>query len=137
MVAWVSDTKVGRQHQQVKEKLGGKYADSGQWLLESSEFFSWRDSSRGHFWLRGSVGTGKSSLVSIVIEHFKDKTETLAYFYCTNDLSAPETKEAPKTTILRALAAHLVLSPDKTAIAEEVKIEYEKFGRCSVSRKWK
>jgi len=61
-----------------------------------------------------------------VIEHFKDKTENFAYFYCTNTLGTPEAKEAPKTTILRALAAQLVLSPDKTTIAEEVKIEYEK-----------
>ena len=126
MVAWVSDTKVGQQHHQVREKLGGKYAGSGQWLLGLEDFVAWKDSPHGHFWLRGTVGTGKSSLVSIVVELLKDKTDNFAYFYCTNVLSAQEAKgPRAKTTVLRALAAQLVLSPDMTTIAEEVKIEYE------------
>jgi len=47
MVAWVSDTRVGQQHQQVKEKLGGKYAGSGQvsdvWELHThcSQYTAW------------------------------------------------------------------------------------------------
>ena len=126
MVAWVSATNVGQQHDQVREKLGGKYGGSGQWLLDLPTFVAWKASPHGHFWLRGAVGTGKSSLVSVVVEQFKGKTDNFAYFYCTNILSAPEAKESPKCTVVRALAAQLVLSPDKESIAEEVKLEYEK-----------
>ncbi|EPE26584.1 Ankyrin repeat-containing protein [Glarea lozoyensis ATCC 20868] len=127
MEAWVSNTQVGEQHHQVREKLGRRYAGSGKWLLDLPAFVEWKNSSHGNFWLRGAVGMGKSSLVSIVVEKMKNEEDNFAYFYCTNALSIPEATESPKCTIIRALAAQLALSPDKKSIAEEVKLKYEKY----------
>ncbi len=70
---WISKYIPGRHHHSilVEGKLGTDYADSGQWLFDHLKYFEWaqpEDTKPSSFWLCGSVGTGKMSMVSRVIE---------------------------------------------------------------------
>ncbi|OCK92933.1 uncharacterized protein K441DRAFT_613561 [Cenococcum geophilum 1.58] len=62
IISWVSNVDVEADHNRVREKLGSQYQNSGQWLR--SWYDEWIASTdKPNFWLCGSVGTGKSSLV--------------------------------------------------------------------------
>lgn len=125
MLAWVSKTDIGAQHDFVRDKLGKDYFGTGKWLLTHNDFTAWISEPNGHFWLRGGIGTGKSSLVWIIIEHLRRKEENVAFFYCDATLQSLQTKHSPNITILRALTKQLSLSADGKSIAEEVKLKYE------------
>lgn len=122
ILQWTSQIDVGEQHLTVKEKLGEKYSKSGQWLLQSDEFKSWLGGTPQSFWLKGAVGTGKSSLVSMVIDHVKQQSTNLAWFYC--NVGITNWDENSLMVIARALVSQLALSPDGKTVAEEVKILY-------------
>ena len=126
ILAWLSPIDVGKQHDQVKAKLGARYSASGQWLLQLPNFVSWQASSKGHFWLRGAVGTGKSSLVSIIIDRLRQNSENVAFFYCTGALGNPNVNMDSNTAILRTVVAQVALSPDGKRIAEEVELHYNR-----------
>lgn len=68
ILQWVSDASVRDAHIFVREKkLGRRYWNTGQWLINLPEFSQWKDSSSGIFRLEGGVGVGKSCLVSMVV----------------------------------------------------------------------
>lgn len=59
---------------------------TGQWLLESDAYKTWKTSSSSHLWLHGKAGCGKTVLCSTLIEDMKShcastKDSTLAFFY--------------------------------------------------------
>lgn len=59
------------------------------------------------FWLKGSVGTGKSCLTTLVIRKLLggESPDRLAYFYCSKDASKPARTDA--NDVLRSLIAQL------------------------------
>lgn len=64
-----------------------RFKNTGLWLVDSHEFKEWRDSPTSSLmWLKGSIGTGKSILTSLVVDSFLrnlkpvDKAPVL-YFY--------------------------------------------------------
>jgi Cdc6-like AAA superfamily ATPase len=128
IISWISDVKVGQDHAALREKLGASYWNSGQWLLNPSEgeqnhFENWKLSRHGQLWLQGSVGTGKSSLVSIVINHLIESSpqNRLAFYYCSRNSA-----ENTPVTILRGLVAQLAWSADGLEISDHVKKMYKK-----------
>jgi len=66
----------------LKKKLRENNWGSGQWFLKSPIFSEWENVITGAFWLKGSVGTGKSCLTSLVVRKLLrgDSPERLAYF---------------------------------------------------------
>ena len=59
---------------------------TGQWLLESDTYKTWKTSSGAHLWLHGKAGCGKTVLCSTLIEDLKShcasaKSSALASFY--------------------------------------------------------
>lgn len=59
---------------------------TGQWLLESDTYKTWKSASGGHLWLHGKAGCGKTVLCSTLIEDLKShcasaRDSVLAYFY--------------------------------------------------------
>lgn len=59
---------------------------TGQWLLESDTYKTWKTSSGAHLWLHGKAGCGKTVLCSTLIEDLKlhcasAKDSALAFFY--------------------------------------------------------
>ena len=86
ILAWICEYDAFDTHVDVLGKLGHQHSSSGQWLLHDGSFQEWQASSSGVFTLRGGIGTGKSSLTAITIEHlFKTTNANVAFYYCTRD----------------------------------------------------
>lgn len=61
---------------------------TGDWLLESEIFTTWKEAKKSSLWLYGKPGAGKTILCSTLIEHIKSScagsgvsTDRYAYFY--------------------------------------------------------
>lgn len=120
------DVDVDTQHTNNKEKLGVRYRQSGRWLIESQEFVKWATESNGQFWIKGAVGTGKTSLVCLIIDHLRDQQKNLGFFYFSqNTLQADRENYGYITRVLRALICQLALSPDDRRVTEEVELRFE------------
>ncbi|KAL1856821.1 hypothetical protein VTK73DRAFT_8221 [Phialemonium thermophilum] len=123
---WVGgpDCRGHISHHKLTRKKLGQYGNLDSWLREPSEFKAWMDDSgntRPTFWLRGCVGTGKTSLSSQVIEWLWDfhirEEQHMVYYYCSEDVSCDD--------VLRSLLLQLALSPDGTAVDRLVAARYE------------
>ncbi|KAK1749672.1 hypothetical protein QBC47DRAFT_130878 [Echria macrotheca] len=121
---WVSSVDVGDHHETVRGRMGEYYAKrSGARVREVVD--AWLRSETPTFWLTGSVGTGKSSLVSTIVEWLyemnrSDSGAGLAFFYCVRS----ETGSAVE--VLRSLVAQLSWEPDGFSVAEAVRSRYKK-----------
>ena len=125
---WISDVRVGQDHAAIREKLGASYWDSGQWFFnpyedEHDNFQDWKLSVRDQLWLQGTVGTGKTSLTSLVINHLIEHLpkEQLAFYYCSRS-----TRTNTPVAILRSLVSQLAWSSDALNVEEHVKRIYRK-----------
>jgi ankyrin repeat protein len=58
---------------------------TGDWLLQSETYKTWRGGTGSHLWLHGKAGCGKSVMCSSIIEdlkaHCKDSAKTVLAFY--------------------------------------------------------
>lgn len=113
ILSWLSSEPYQQHHQQVKRQT---LQGTGQWLLQDPIYAKWlQDSSSSLLWLHGKPGSGKSTLISIVIEdairRFKSGQSPLpAYFYCSRTTAELQRSDpnAVMASILRQLS-----SPDK------------------------
>lgn len=72
---------------QQSDFIAGRQEGTGQWLLSSKEYHSWRDISKQTLFCPGIPGAGKTILTSTVIEELttrfsNDPTIGVAYIYC-------------------------------------------------------
>ncbi|KAI0165164.1 hypothetical protein GGR52DRAFT_581880 [Hypoxylon sp. FL1284] len=110
-------------HQTVKERTGIDDSEStaGKWFLETTEFSSWIDQIRNRdeaaqsaFWLKGSMGTGKTTLMCRVISNFDEAPVNRVRFipyYCFGSQTSTKS-ETTYVTILRALCCRLAWNSD-------------------------
>ena len=127
---WICPHVAGRDHQTilVQGKMGTEYADSGQWLIENPKFVEWtslEDNRLPSFWVCGSVGCGKSSLISRIIEwHLQrflfDHSTQVAYFYCTRTKGEAQDPGTTPEAVMSSLVSQLSWSPDSSGIAKQV-----------------
>ncbi|KAF2838813.1 hypothetical protein M501DRAFT_934397, partial [Patellaria atrata CBS 101060] len=127
ILRWLSTEPYEQHHVQTKE---GLLSGTGQWLLSDPVFEKWKNESASSIlWLRGVLGTGKSKLVSIVIEDAKRSFEAgyspqPVFFYCSRNPGEP-TRSDPKE-ILASLARQLsCFEPGKALLKPTVEL-YEK-----------
>jgi hypothetical protein len=128
----IPDVDVGQQHQAKRPKLAPGYDKAGSWLLDSPDFKSWeeRDEGAEQFWINGGVGTGKSSLVAIIVDRMRVK-DNVAFYYCTvntngaANLSKGSDDDAAVTRVLRGLLGQLAMSSDRKRIAEEIEVAFD------------
>ena len=113
---WLSTVRQNRHHDAAQRDI---LRSSGRWLLEHPDYQDWRDSTNSSvLWIHGLLGTGKTKLVSVVIESLMNSSEDsfeagrIAYFYCSrnesgtgNDKSA-SLREDP-LEVLRSLVKQL------------------------------
>ncbi|KAJ9401934.1 hypothetical protein DTO282F9_1224 [Paecilomyces variotii] len=111
ILRWLSTVSV-QQH--YREACTSLLPDSGEWLLESPCFKSWRDSSSSEtFWLNGIPGCGKTKLAAIVIQSLNRETGNtsrpapIAHFFCSRNPAEPERTD-PRD-ILRSLVKQISL----------------------------
>ena len=107
----------------------GKYEDVAQWFLGTTQFKAWCDTIRTPerppaakpvLWLRGTYGTGKTTLLYHTHAALKEETEfhvgsravRIVSYYC--DANKAGTTRPDYETIIRALSRHLSLLPDFT-----------------------
>lgn len=127
---WICLHVAGRDDQSilVQGKMGTEYADSGQWLTRNPKFVEWtssEDNCLRSFWLCGSVGREKSSLVSRVIEWrlqlilFHRPTQ-VAYFYCSRTKREAQYPGTSPEIIMSSVVSQLSWSPDGSGTAKRV-----------------
>lgn len=84
---WVSAVSAELDHHDIRQKLGEAHFSSGGWLLDHPLVQAWKgwvEADSRCLWLKGGVGSGKSSLVSILIEDLLRSPDGLvAFFYCS------------------------------------------------------
>ena len=128
----IPDVDVGRQHQAKRPKLASGYDKAGSWLLDSPKFKSWEAGAEGaeQLWINGAVGTGKSSLVAIIVDRMRAR-DNVAFYYCTvntigaANLSKASGDDASVTQVLRGLLGQLAMSSDGKRIAEEIEVAFD------------
>ncbi|KAI9771411.1 MAG: hypothetical protein M1839_002801 [Geoglossum umbratile] len=102
----------------------------GGWLFEKTEFIEWRKSSVSSIlWLHGIPGSGKTKLVSLVIEYFfteysaNTRPTPISYFYCARNSAEPQ--RADPEEILRSILKQLSSSKSELPIREPVASIYK------------
>ncbi|KFY54785.1 hypothetical protein V497_07443 [Pseudogymnoascus sp. VKM F-4516 (FW-969)] len=124
MIEWISEVQVGIEHERARTSLGERYWNSGQWFLHGADFMTWKTSIHGSFWLQGSVGTGKTSLASIVLNELIKSGEnpSVGFFYCRATGEVPNNP----TAIFRSLVAQLAFTLDGDDVYPLVRDWYQK-----------
>ena len=107
----------------------GKYEDAAQWFLGTTQFKAWCDTiqkperppaAKPVLWLRGTYGTGKTTLLYHTYAALKEEMEfhvgsravRIVPYFC--DANKAGTTRPDYETIIRALIRHLSLLPDFT-----------------------
>ncbi|RDW58400.1 hypothetical protein BP5796_12330 [Coleophoma crateriformis] len=95
---------------------------SGQWLLSDPVFHKWKkESVSSILWLHGRAGSGKTKLVSMVIEDAKAAFQdgyipTPAFFYCSRNTAEPTRSKA--NAIMMSIARQMTSgTPEKTLLS--------------------
>ena len=113
---WLSPIRHDLYHSAIQKDI---LTSSGRWLFENPDFRDWRESAESAvLWMHGYLGTGKTRLVSILIEAFQSIQKDpfhqgrLAYFYCSrNEAGADSSKTASSRgeplEVLRSLVKQL------------------------------
>ncbi|KAH8895474.1 hypothetical protein GQ53DRAFT_839081 [Thozetella sp. PMI_491] len=108
LLEWLSPVSSLNAH---AAKARERRPNTGQWLLNSNEFERWRFMTTSSlFLLTGSVGTGKSTLASLVVDGFLCKqpgivSSPILYFYC-------KPGDDPEDILRDLLKQVIVASPD-------------------------
>ncbi|KAI9683264.1 MAG: hypothetical protein M1822_006129 [Bathelium mastoideum] len=108
ILRWLSPEPYTKHHKQAKQDV---LTGTGQWLLSDPLFKQWKDERASSIlWLHGIPGSGKSKLVSIVIEdslkNFEaGNTPQPVFFYCSRNPAEP-TRSNPEA-VLASLARQL------------------------------
>jgi Cdc6-like AAA superfamily ATPase len=81
---WLTDIDYGPQQ---TDYIRRRQAETGQWLLDSSEFEAWVENNNQTLFCPGIPGAGKTILTSIVVDNltsrFRNDSKTgIAYIYC-------------------------------------------------------
>ncbi|OTA90100.1 hypothetical protein M434DRAFT_398187 [Hypoxylon sp. CO27-5] len=122
-------------HQTIKERTGvdDPESNAGRWLLETGKFRSWIEkvcenkAVKSAFWLKGSMGTGKTTLMCRIISHFEELPVSgvrFLQYYCFGSQAGTESKTPTYEIILRALCHQLAWNI-KGGVAEPAKSLYD------------
>ena len=83
MLAWLSPVTFGARQQDI---IRARTENTGMWLLESTEFKSWKSGSENVLWCHGIPGAGKTVLAAIVVEYLQrtlpSRVNAVGYIYC-------------------------------------------------------
>ncbi|KAI0106021.1 hypothetical protein F4814DRAFT_452400 [Daldinia grandis] len=106
---WISTTNPGFHHKSARDRAVGPGRQApGIWILNEPEYKYWQTAIiLSILWLSGDLGTGKTILMSTMIEHIstlygKQNQCTMAYVYCSATLGT--NVDSILRSILRQLA---------------------------------
>ncbi|KAF2733226.1 hypothetical protein EJ04DRAFT_553481 [Polyplosphaeria fusca] len=128
IIQWLSPEPYIQHH---KQTMQGVLAGTGQWLLSDPLFKKWKDDSASSIlWLHGIPGSGKSKMVSVVVEdalarYKAGDSPQPVFFYCSRNPAEPA-RSQPQA-ILASLARQLsCLEPGKPLLGPSVNLFKEK-----------
>jgi hypothetical protein len=105
IVAWLAPPDPGTNQDTARQR---HESQTGQWLLKSSQYRSWKTGAVNHLWMHGKAGCGKTILCSTAIEDIRTTSErdadtSFAFFY----FSFSDTHKQSERDVLRSLVAQL------------------------------
>ncbi|KAJ8070998.1 hypothetical protein OCU04_001349 [Sclerotinia nivalis] len=115
IIQWVSDKPYISQHYTARQLLA-QYPHAGEWIIE--KYARWLNSAGAPtFWIRGTIGTGKTSIVSTIIESFysdiaRQDDQRMVYFYCISPTTSSD--------VIRSLVSQLAWTLDGNAIEPNI-----------------
>lgn len=121
-IAWLSLTPYREHHtRHSKNRLPG----TTQWLTNDSRYVNWKSSkSSSLLWIRGMLGSGKTNLISAVIDDLLPGTSVqspVLYYYC-GDIKGHDAKD-----VMRSLLRQLTVKNEETfEIIEQVHLEFRR-----------
>ncbi|KAF4946771.1 hypothetical protein FGADI_10975 [Fusarium gaditjirri] len=123
---WIIGGEKDDLHADTELKLRDKERTDGtcKWIFEKQEFKDWRDA-RKHsvLWYNGPPGSGKSVLVSAVINHLREQPESeVVYFFYT--FKSASTRQ--ETCGLRSIALQLLRQLDATSRFDRLTAQYDR-----------
>lgn len=126
---WLSLIPHSQHHAWHSEK---RLPESGRWLFNHPQYVSWKvSSSSALLLLHGIPGSGKTNLVSAVVDSLMDVKRgnplaaPFAYFYCGD--SKVGRAQADADEIMQCLTKQLaIVDKEKREIHEQVLLEYER-----------
>ncbi len=138
---WISTTKYYQKHQALRES---RARNTGNWILQTSEYLRWRDGTGTTLWCQGIQGSGKTNLVydtfnfpetllslpkltvhrrSIIIDDLLISTQTplrsVAYFYFDHQDQSAQSPATVFASILRQLLDGRLGIPEAVSRAYE------------------
>lgn len=130
LLRWLSSTQYRAHHQTMARDL---LPQSGAWLFDSIEYRTWEPSQASCIlWLHGIPGSGKSKLVSVVVNHLlkviahenadvdsPEREISLAYFYCEKNRA--EADRSDPDNILRCILKQLAISSVKVSLSDKIR----------------
>jgi hypothetical protein len=83
IVAWLAPSDPGTNHATARQR---HESQTGDWLLKSNQYQSWKTGAVSHLWMYGKAGSGKTVLCSTAIEDIRNTFEhdpdiSHAFFY--------------------------------------------------------
>ncbi|APA06018.1 hypothetical protein sscle_01g007880 [Sclerotinia sclerotiorum 1980 UF-70] len=115
IIQWVSDIPYISQHYTARQLLA-QYPHAGEWIIE--KYTRWLNSAGvSTFWIRGTIGTGKTSIISTIIESFysdiaRQDEKRMVYFYCISPTTSSD--------VIRSLVSQLAWTLDGNAIEPNI-----------------
>lgn len=114
-----------------REIAGRRMPGSGAWLLSHPDFHSWHTSSSSSIiLLHGVRGCGKSTVASMIVDHFQSPAiqpgvtaAPCAHFFCDDSHAEPD--RARSDSILRSLVRQLAVDTSRGSIDPKVLSLYE------------
>jgi hypothetical protein len=105
IVAWLEPPDPGTNHDTARQR---HESQTGEWLLKSSQYRSWKTGVVNHLWIHGKAGCGKTILCSTAIEDIRtiseqDADTSVAFFY----FSFSDKRKQSDSDLLRSLVAQL------------------------------
>ncbi|MCJ1279590.1 hypothetical protein MMC21_007414 [Puttea exsequens] len=131
---WVSPVALEPYHATVQ---GSRLESTGTWLLQDQDYGKWEDSSRSSIlWLRGFLGHGKTRLISLVIDHVRERVKSLslhgnlAFFYCVRSESEGDRRtvdpfKSDPVEVFRSIVKQLSVAQDHTGAGPVIRQKYE------------
>jgi hypothetical protein len=105
IVAWLAPPDPGTNHDTARQRYESR---TGEWLLKSSQYRSWKTGVVNYLWMYGKAGCGKTILCSTAIEDIRTTSEqdtdtSFAFFY----FSFSDERKQSDSDMLRSLVAQL------------------------------
>ncbi|SCO92820.1 related to ankyrin [Fusarium oxysporum] len=118
---WITPVNYGPQQ---SDNIGRRQPGTGQWLLDSVQFHTWRDTCNQTLFCPGIPGAGKTILTSIVVDNLEtlsmnDRIVGIAYVYCNFRRQDEQTARELLASLLKQLLQGLSTFPESVKSLHE------------------